>query len=58
MKLKIGDNCDWCWCNFYPGVKIGSNCKISMGSIVNQDLKSNTKFLTTGRVLIKRNNEK
>ena len=34
---------------FHPGVKIGNNCVVGMGSIVMNNLKNNTKLITINR---------
>lgn len=44
-KVEIGNNV-WCGCNvvILRGVKIGDNCVIAAGSIVNQDIPDNMLF--------------
>ena len=56
--VVIGDNV-WCGCNvvILKGVKIGDNCVIAAGTVVNKDIPSNSMVYQERELVIKKINK-
>lgn len=57
-EVVIGDNV-WCGCNvvILKGVKIGDNCVIAAGTVVNKDIPSNSMVYQERELVIKKINK-